>query len=158
MAILIRQAVADDASALCEIINPLIAAGGTTAHKTPFTPDRMIRHYIAPPRSISCAVALSDGVPLGFQALEWADPDWTGEGKLPDDWAVVASFVSKDAQGQGIGAALFDETRRMARQVGVAAIDATIRRYNRAGLTYYSRIGFVDHANGPETISKAYRF
>ncbi len=150
-----RPATPDDAQSMCDVINPLIAAGGTTAHQTPFTTDRMIRHYIAPPLGISCVAVGTGDTLFGFQALEWADPSWDGEGKLPPDWAVIASFVSANAQGRGAGAALFAESLKRARAAGVTAIDATIRRYNTSGLTYYSRMGFVDHAEGPQTISKA---
>jgi ribosomal protein S18 acetylase RimI-like enzyme len=106
----------------------------------------MAHHYIAPKRGIASTVAEVDGQLVGFQALEWADPDWPAPDAHPSDWAVIASFVSPAAQGRGVGRALFAATRAAARAVGVAVIDATIRADNKAGLGYYTGLGFVDYA------------
>lgn len=138
---------------MAEVINPIIAQGGTTAHRQPFDEQRMIDHYIAPPYGIHCAVA-DDQKLVGFQALEWCDPDWPGQDRLPADWAVIATFVALGRQGQGIGRRLFEATLAAARAAGVRTIDATIRRENVAGLTFYSRLGFVDYRTGDATIGK----
>lgn len=156
MTVLVRPAVKSDASGMCAVINPLIKAGGTTAHRTLFTNHRMIAHYLAPKRCVSCVVAEDAGEIIGFQAIEWADPDWQGDGKLPNDWAVIASFVSTGAQGRGAGSAMFNATKDAARRAGVTAIDATIRSYNMPGLTYYTAMGFVDYCEGSETVSKKF--
>ena len=150
----LRQATPADAEALCEVINPIIAAGGTTAHRRPFDAERMRRHYIAPPRHISCTLAEEDGTVLGFQALEWADPDWEGEGPLPEGWAIIATFVRPGLIQGGIGTRLFAVTRAIAREAGVVAIDATIRRENTGGLAFYGRMGFEDWSCDDERISK----
>ena len=140
-----RAAAPGDADAMCSLLNRIIAIGGSTAHLQGFDRDRMIGHYICPPLKIACTL-VEDGKGLaGFQALEWCDPDWPGPGKLPPDWAVIASFVAVDRQGQGIGGMLWPHTLAAARVAGVRAIDATIRADNRAGLRYYSSLGFVDH-------------
>lgn len=130
---------------MCAILNAIIAKGGTTAHQRPFDEARMLAHYIRPPRLISCTVAEDAGRLLGFQHLEWCDPDWPGPGKLPADWAVIASFVADGEQGRGIGKALWSVTRIAAETAGVRTIDATIRADNTAGLRYYSGIGFADY-------------
>ena len=150
----LRAARAGDAEALCAVLNPIIAAGGTTAHRRPFDPERMIRHYIAPPRGVACTLAERDGEVLGFQALERADPDWPGEDSLPEDWAVIATFVRPGLTQGGIGGRLFEVTRAAARDAGIVAIDATIRRENTGGLRYYSRMGFEDWRSDDERISK----
>ena len=150
----IRPAVPGDAAGLCGILNDIIAAGGTTAHRRPFDAARLRRHYMAPPLGISCVVAEVGGVLTGFQSLEWCDPDWDGPGKLPADWAVVATFVDARRQGQGIGGRLFEATLAAAHAAGVVAIDATIRRENAGGLVYYSRMGFAEHRSDAERVSK----
>ena len=139
---------------MSEVINPIIAKGGTTAHQQPFDEQRMIEHYIAPPYGIHCAVAVDDQKIVGFQALGWCDPNWPGQDRLPADWAVVATFVALDRHGQGIGRRLFEATLAAARAAGVRTIDATIRRENRGGLTFYGRLGFVDYRKGDATIGK----
>lgn len=151
----VRPATRADAPAMAALLNAIIARGGTTAHRTPFSAERITQDYIGPERKVSCVVAERDGRILGFQALAWADPDWTGPNPLPADWAFIATFVAIDAQGQGIGARLFDATRAAARQAGVKAIDATIRRENAGGLAYYSRMGFTDHWSDETVIAKA---
>ena len=82
---------------------------------------------------------------MGFQALEWADPNWQGVGKLPQSWAIIASFVAPDCQGRGIGKALFQATRLRAQIAGVCNIDATIRADNPSGLRYYAQLGFIEY-------------
>lgn len=152
--IIVRPATRADAPAMAELLNAIIARGGTTAHRTPFDAERMVLHYIEPERAVSCVVAERDGKILGFQALEWSDPDWTGPNPLPADWAFIATFVAIEAQGQGIGSRLFAATRAAARQAGVRGIDATIRRENAGGLGYYGRMGFQDYWSDANVIAK----
>lgn len=142
MALTIRPATKDDAQPLTWVVNPIIEAGGTTAHQTLFDADRLLRHYIAPPRLVSCQVAERNGTPLGFQTLVW--PDDEGD-PFPDGWAIIASFVSPDAGGRGIGRRLFEATKSVASNAGVRVIDATIRSDNPAGLGYYDAMGFRDY-------------
>lgn len=142
MKLLVRPANVEDAAALTDIINPIIAAGGTTAHLTPFNETRMRDHYVAPGGLISCMIAEVDGVPVGFQALVWPNEV---EDRFPEGWAIIASFVMIERTGAGIGRALFNATRDAAKGAGVQVIDATIRADNDAGLRYYSNLGFRDY-------------
>ena len=106
MTLSIRPARPEDAQAMCDLLNPIIAEGATTAHRTAFDPDRIIAHYIAPTRGASCVTAWEGACLMGFQALEWPDPDWTDWGSVPADWGLIATFVAAGAQGRGIGRAL----------------------------------------------------
>ena len=147
----LRSATKADAAGLCAVINPLIAAGGTTAHRNPFDVERMQRHYIAPANAVACILAEDNGEILGFQSLVW------GEGyDLPQGWTVIATFVRQGLAQRGVGTRLFGETLKAARASGVVAIDATIRRENTGGLTYYGRMGFEDYRDAAQTISKRY--
>jgi GNAT superfamily N-acetyltransferase len=139
---------------MSEVINPIIAKGGTTAHHWPFDEKRIIEHYITTPYGINCAVAVDDQKIVGFQALEWCDPNWPGQDRLPADWAVIATFVALGRHGQGIGRRLFEATLAAARAADVRTIDATIRCENVGGLIFYSRLGFVDYRKGDATIGK----
>ena len=138
----IRPASAEDAPVLAEILNRIIALGGTTAHQTPFTTERMLRSYVEPERNISCSVAELGGAAVGFQSLMWPDEEGT---PFPDGWAIIASFVDSACAGQGVGRRLFDATRDAARAAGVRVIDATIRADNAGGLAYYRALGFEDY-------------
>jgi len=142
MPVLHRPATPNDAAALADILNDIIRAGGTTAHQSEFTSDRMARHYIDRAGTVSCTVAELDGEVAGFQALMW--PDEEGQ-PFPDGWAIIATFVDEKASGQGVGRALFQGTRAAAVLNGVKTIDATIRADNTGGLAYYDSLGFADY-------------
>lgn len=137
-----RPAEAGDASGLAALLNAVIAAGGTTAHQRPFTPDRMLHHYIQPDERVSCTVAERDGELVGFQSLAWPRED--GD-RFAQGWAIIATFAKVGQTGRGIGKALFEATKAAADRAGVRTIDATIRADNVGGLRYYSRIGFTDY-------------
>ena len=153
----IRAAQAGDASAMAAVINPIIARGGTTAHRDAFDSARITATFIAPPRLICCLLAERGGTILGFQTLERIDPDWPGEDALPADWAIISTFVSPPHHGCGIGRALFARTLPLARAAGVRAIDATIQRENIGGQAFYARLGFLPHAERPSAVSTCLR-
>ncbi|MCU0906408.1 MAG: GNAT family N-acetyltransferase [Rhodobacteraceae bacterium] len=139
--LILRQAGADDATTLSDLLNDIIAIGGTTAHQTPFTVDRFRATYIDTPARISCAAAFDATGALGFQSLSWPAK---GDYPVPDGWAVIGSFVRAGLQGRGIGQHLWAMTRDAARAAGVQAIDATIRADNVPGLRFYTGLGFTD--------------
>lgn len=142
----IRTAQPSDADAMCAVLNPIIEAGGTTAHMQTFTVDRMKVHYITSDWRICVHLAETRGEVLGFQSLAWPDPDYG----MAEGWAIIATFVMPGRTGLGIGARLFDATRSAARRSGVRTIDATIRADNAGGLKFYDRMGFVDYKGLPD--------
>ena len=142
----VRDATLADADALTELINHIILIGGTTAHLSLFGVEKMRHHYIKPNLGIFCLIAESEGHVVGFQSLEWSDPDWTGEGWRPSDWAFIASFVASECHGKGLGKVLFRRSKERAISAGVSNIDATIRADNESGLRYYTSLGFTDYA------------
>ena len=93
----------------------------------------MIEQFISPLYGINCAVAFERLGIVGFQSLEWSDPDWPGPDKLPADWGIIATYVALGRQGRGIGRTLFAVTFEAARAAGVHRIDATIQCENFAG-------------------------
>lgn len=139
---IIRPATLADAGALAELLNEIIAIGGTTAHEDPFTPASFADHYVTGPGVICCHVALQDQ-PLGFQALD----RYPG---LPASWADIGTFVRPAARGTGAGRALFEAISTAAKAAGFTTINATIRADNILGLAYYSRLGFQDYAADPD--------
>ncbi len=151
-----RPASPEDAASMSCLLNAIIAKGGTTAHTTPFDRDRMTDHYILSPDLVCCTVALEGNQIVGFQTLHHADPNWPGDDKVPEGWAIIASFVAEGQQGKGIGKHLFAATLAAAKAAGVQAIDATIRTYNTPGLAYYRGLGFVDYRQTDQSISKKF--
>lgn len=155
MPLQVRPALPQDARAMAQILNEIIEIGGTTAHRQQFDEERIITYFISPKLGISCFVALEGEQLLGFQSLEWSDPDWPGD-RLPADWAIVATFVDPHAHKRGAGRALFANTVEAAKKAGVSFIDATIRKENAGGQAFYQGIGFTDYRDGAETISKRF--
>lgn len=156
MSIVTRPAHRSDAESMCRLLNTIIIEGGTTAHREPFSEEKMIAAYIEAPLGIACTVAVDGDDILGFQSLEWPDHHWSGDNALPSGWAVIATYVAQATHGQGIGRLLFSETIKAAETAGVKTIDATIRHENTGGLAYYSRMGFVDYRQYDEACAKRF--
>lgn len=135
----VRPVDVNDAAELAELLNAVIAAGGTTALEVPFTPERLDETYLTGPNVHCCFVAEDDdGTLLGFQTLG----RYPG---LPDDVGDIATFARVGATRRGIGSELLEATGARAVELGLKAINATIRSDNVGGLAFYSGQGFEDH-------------
>lgn len=136
----VRLMQVGDVPTACEILNQIIAIGGTTAHETPYDTDRFAASYLQGTDLICCHVALDpNGNVAGFQ--------WLGRGAtLPDDCGDIATFARAEPKLRGIGTALFAATRAAALDNGLSQINATIRADNVPGLAYYGKMGFGDHS------------
>lgn len=126
-----------DAPALCDILNAIIATGGTTAILETLTVEDIRALYLDGPRVLCCHTVLEGDQPVGFQVL-------LDNPKLPEGWGDIASFTRQDPPVRGAGTALFQATLARAKALGLSAINATIRADNVPGLGYYAKMGFVD--------------
>lgn len=143
-ALLVRDVTSDDAPALAELLNAIIAAGGTTALEEAFTAQALDAAYLTGPNVHCCVVAVdrASGRLEGFQTL----------GRMPglaDDIGDIGTFARIDGTQRGIGSALFAATRARATALGLRAINATIRADNIGGLAFYAKRGFADHGVTP---------
>ena len=140
-AVQVRTVTLRDAAELAELLNAIIAQGGTTALEEPFTPERLADTYLTGPAVLGCFVAVDPdtGQLLGFQTLGRYP-------NLPDDIGDIGTFARIDGKQRGIGSALFAATRARAEALGHSAINATIRADNTGGLAFYTKLGFVDHS------------
>jgi L-amino acid N-acyltransferase YncA len=135
---IVRSVREADAAELARLLNAIIARGGTTAFETPFTAAELDRRYLTGPTVYCCFVAESDGQAIGFQTL--------GTQKfLPAGIGDIATFTRVGGTQAGVGTALFAATTARARELGLVAINATIRADNAGGLAFYSRMDFKDH-------------
>ena len=136
----VRAVTLADAAPLAELLNAIIAQGGTTALEEPFTPERLAETYLTGPAVLACFVAVDSdtGQLLGFQTLGRYP-------NLPDDIGDIGTFARIDGKQRGVGSALFVATRARAQALGHSAINATIRADNSGGLAFYSKLGFADH-------------
>lgn len=126
-----------DAEALTQILNDIIATGGTTAFQTPFTVADLRAELLDGPTVVSCQVVLAGDTPIGFQSLNiWPD--------TPKGTADIATFTQQTNGIRGAGLALFEATQVAARKLNLTALNAVIRADNAPGLGYYAKIGFVD--------------
>ena len=137
----VRAVTLGDAVALAELLNAIIAQGGTTALEEPFTPERLADAYLTGPAVLGCFVAVDPdtGQLLGFQTLGRYP-------NLPDDVGDIGTFARIDGKQRGVGSALFAATCARAEALGHSAINATIRADNKGGLAFYAKLGFVDHS------------
>jgi len=140
----VRDATRDDAAELADLLNAIIAQGGTTALEDPFTPQRLAEAYLIGSAVLCCFVAVhvTTGRLEGFQTLG----RYPG---LPDDVGDIGTFARIDGKQRGVGSALFAATRERARRLGLTAINATIRADNVGGLAFYRKMGFEDHSVTP---------
>lgn len=135
----VRPARVDDAPGLAELLNAVIARGGTTALETPFTPELLDAVYLTGAKVICCFVAVDpeSGRLEGFQTLGRYDG-------LPEGYGDIGTFARVDGTQRGVGSALFAATQAEARRLGLVGINATIRADNTGGLKFYGRMGFED--------------
>jgi len=140
----VRDATQADASELSNLLNAIIAKGGTTALEEPFTPESLAEAYLVGQAVICCFVAndTATGRLEGFQTLGRYP-------SLPDDIGDIGTFARIDGKQRGVGSALFAATRERARALGLIALNATIRADNVGGLAFYGKMGFQDHSITP---------
>ena len=139
MSFIVRPVTSQDASALADLINPIIRAGGTTALQSEFTPEALDHAYLTGPQVLCCHIALDEaGQAAAFQTLG----RYPG---LPDDVGDIGTFAALDCKQNGAGSALFEATKARASELGHSAINATIRADNTGGLAFYTKLGFADH-------------
>ena len=137
----IRRAGALDAAAMAELLNAIIAKGGTTAKTTPVTRDKLVDWLNYSPEKSAWYVAEDDqGALLGFQYIE-------PHAKLPPEACDIATFVRIGQTGLGVGSRLFGATKAAAQKLGYRWINATIRTDNTGGLAYYQSRGFEVYAH-----------
>jgi len=135
----VRQGGEGDLRQTLELINEIIAIGGTTAITKPLSREDLGDWLMSTPDKAIWHIAEDDtGTLLGFQ---WIGP-W---GDLPPEACEIGTFVKAGCTGLGIGSKLFDATKIAARAMGYDWIDAEIRADNEGGLAYYQSRGFEDY-------------
>lgn len=134
----VRRAGPLDARAMAELLNEIVAIGGTTAITAPVAPEGLADRMETMPRNAWHVAEAEDGTLMGFQWIEQID-------SLPPEAASIATFARVGKTGLGIGSALFTATRGAARDLGYRWINADIRADNTGGLAYYQSRGFEDY-------------
>lgn len=142
----IRQATPLDARQMAQLLNEIIAKGGTTARAAPITAEEMNAEMRLCSGQTAWILAEDDAAQvMGFQNIG-PHPD------LPPEAADIATFVRIGQTGLGIGSKLFEATRKRGKKLGYMWINATIRADNESGLTYYRSKGFETYKRLTDTV------
>lgn len=137
-ALTIRPAGALDDRQMADLLNEIIAQGGTTALTRPVSTADMRAWRAEGIRAAWHVAETDDGEIVGFQYVQQIDD-------LPPEAASIATFARVGRTGLGIGSALFEVTRQAAKALGYTWINADIRADNAGGLIYYQSRGFEDY-------------
>jgi L-amino acid N-acyltransferase YncA len=140
MELSIRAAEPDDATAIAEILNAVIAEGIYTVLDTPFSVEderRFIESF--PVRGVFLvAVRQPDQQIVGFQNLE----PFAAYTHAFDHVGVMGTYIAAAHRRQGVAAALFQSSFEAARRRGFEKIFAFVRGDNPAALAAYCKHGF----------------
>ena len=136
--VIIRPAVASDASGIVEVVNPIINAGVYTAFDTPFTVEAERRYIEAFPARGIFHVAVAGDAVVGFQSME---PFATYTHAF-DHVGVLGTYVELSRRRIGIGSALFEATFEEARRKQYEKLFTYILVHNAAALRAYTKHGF----------------
>jgi L-amino acid N-acyltransferase YncA len=136
---ILRRPTEADAPAMADLLNAIIAIGGTTAHQHPKSAEAVREDYIDGTDVKTTILAEDGGRVIGFQSVGL----WLGD-------MHIGTFVQPGLQAKGVGAAMFAETCAQARAAGLTEIIAAIRADNVPGLAFYARIGFQDIGLDPD--------
>ena len=152
----IREATADDAQGIVQVLNPIIAARVYTVLDTPFTVEaerEFIRQY--PTRGIfHVAVDRRHHRIVGFQNME-PIASYT---RAFDHVGSLGTFVDLDCRRQGVAARLFQTTFAAAVRKGYEKAFTFVRSDNPAALETYLKHGFrvIGHAEKQAKIDGRY--
>ena len=138
----VRKAEYCDIKEMSNILNVIINESGLTLQSSITTPVDFKRKYFTNPFTLCNHVATQGTKIIGFQFLEWSDPNWSGIDKLPSDWGLIATYVSKNVRGLGVGKQLFEATRLASNNKGMRSISATMNSTNKGAIGYYESLGF----------------
>ena len=141
----VRKAEYGDIKKMSNILNEIINEGGLTRQNSITTPVDFKKDYFTNPFSLCNHVATQGTKIIGFQFLEWSDPNWSGVDKLPSDWGLIATYVSKNVRGLGVGKQLFEATRLTSNDKGMCSISATQNSTNKGAIGYYESLGFCEY-------------
>lgn len=131
---IVRAATPADGAQMCALLNEIIEIGGTTAAEDVLSLAVFHAHYFEGEGLVSLFVAEQDGDILGFQKLNRLE----GSKAVAD----IATFARANNKVKGVGRALFEHTRRAAKDAGFSQINARIRADNVPGMGYYAAMGF----------------
>lgn len=136
MAISIRQAKSADAQLLFDLITEL-ARYENEEHSVKVTASELRLQMQQDNPPFECAIAESDGKPVGFALYFYAYSTWEGKQTL----YLEDLYVSPDYRGTGAGAKLMSHLALVANQNNCARFEWSVLDWNELAIRFYDRIG-----------------
>ena len=103
MSFSVRSVRSDDVIGIFNILNEIIIEGGKTLHNNTMKPLEFEKHYLKSQFTVCGHVAIQEKSIIGFQLLEWSDPNWSGVYKLPSNWGLISAYIKKTLEGSVLG-------------------------------------------------------
>ena len=141
----VRKAEYGDIKKMSNILNEIINEGGLTLQNSITTPVDFERNFFANPFTLCNHVATQGTKIIGFQFLEWSDPNWAGVDKLPSDWGLISTYIKKNARRLSAGKQLFHATKLYASKTNMISIIATVGIFNKVAIKFYDSLGFYEY-------------
>ncbi len=145
---IVRQARAGDAAAICAIHNPIIHDTLITFTTTERTPEAVAADIAA--RGAGFLVAELDGAVLGFASfgLFRGGPGYA----FSREHTIL---LDPRARGRGIGRVLMTRLEEAAAEEGVHVLVGGVSAANPGGLAFHAALGFAEVGRMPEVGFKA---
>ena len=99
----VRIAGSNDIIEMSNVLNDIIIEGGSTLQDRIFTAMEFEKYFFKNRFAICSHVAVQDDAIIGFQFLEWSDPNWSGIDKLPSNWGLIATYIAKRLEDLVLG-------------------------------------------------------
>ncbi|MBJ6723721.1 arsinothricin resistance N-acetyltransferase ArsN1 family B [Geomesophilobacter sediminis] len=142
---MIRDAVPEDAAAICRIYNPYIEQTVITFETEPLSVEKMAARIESYRAHYPWLVAEENGAVVGYAyAAKWRE-------RRAYRFAVESSvYIDQSAQGRGLGVLLYQELFVRLAAMKIHAVLACISLPNPASIALHEKLGFAKAAHFTE--------
>ena len=143
----VRSVRSDDVIGISNILNEIIIEGGKTLHNNTMKPLEFEKYYLKSQFTVCGHVAIQEKSIIGFQLLEWSDPNWSGVDKLPSNWGLISTYIKKNARRLSAGKQLFHATKLYVSKTKMFSIIATVGLFNKGANEFHESLGFYEYGH-----------
>lgn len=134
----IRRATTNDAGAISNVWQAIVAERVYSAVDRAFTPDEQASYIAAMDARESIFVAEENSRIVGFQTLDL----WSKFMASVAHVGQLGTFVLREARNRGVGERLAQATFEFARDAGYEKLVIYVRASNRGAQAFYKSLGF----------------